>query len=74
VPNLIHLPPGCKFAPRCPYAKEFCTQETPPLLEVTPGHQVRCYMRHPGARDLWAGVGRADWHFEGDEVLVETVA
>jgi peptide/nickel transport system ATP-binding protein len=74
VPNLIHLPPGCKFAPRCPYAKEFCTQETPPLLEVAPGHQVRCYMRHPGTRDLWAGVGRADWHFEGDEVLVETVA
>jgi oligopeptide/dipeptide ABC transporter ATP-binding protein len=74
VPNLINLPPGCKFAPRCPYAKELCTRETPPLLEVSPGHQVRCYMRHPATKAHWAGVRRVEWRFEGDEVFVETAA
>jgi oligopeptide/dipeptide ABC transporter ATP-binding protein len=73
VPNLINLPPGCKFSPRCPYAKEeVCTQEVPPLLEVEPGHKVRCYMRHPETKHLWKGVRRTDWRFTGDEVFVET--
>ena len=30
------LPPGCKFAPRCPYAKEYCTQNEPVLVEERP--------------------------------------
>ena len=72
VPNLISLPEGCKFAPRCPYAKEFCTLATPPLVEVEPGHRVRCYMRQPETKHLWGEVERADWHFQGDEVLVAT--
>jgi peptide/nickel transport system ATP-binding protein len=74
VPNLISLSAGCTFAPRCPYAKEFCTRETPPLVEVEPGHQVRCYMRQPETRHLWGEVKRADWHFLGDEVLIETAS
>jgi oligopeptide/dipeptide ABC transporter ATP-binding protein len=75
VPNLISLPPGCKFAPRCPYVKEeICTAETPDLREVEPGHRVRCYMRFPETEHLWAGVKPATWHFEGDEVFVEPVA
>jgi peptide/nickel transport system ATP-binding protein len=72
VPNLISLPPGCKFSPRCPYVKEeVCTAKTPELVEVEPGHKVRCYMRFPETKHLWAGVKQADWRFEGDEVLVE---
>lgn len=71
VPNLISLPPGCKFAPRCPYVKDICTQREPALVEVEPGHQVRCLMRHPETEALWAGVQRADWRFAGDEVMVE---
>ena len=74
VPNLINLPPGCKFHPRCPYAKEICTGVTPELKEVVPGHKVRCYMRFPETQDLWAGVGRADWHFFGDEVMTVAAA
>lgn len=74
VPNLINLPPGCKFAPRCPYAKEMCTQAVPTLQEVEPGHKVRCYMRFPETAEHWAGVGKADWHFFGDEVMVAAVA
>jgi peptide/nickel transport system ATP-binding protein len=71
VPNLIRLPAGCKFAPRCPYVKEMCTQEVPSLVEVEPGHKVRCFMRDPQTKQAWVGVERVDWHFAGDEVLVQ---
>jgi peptide/nickel transport system ATP-binding protein len=70
VPNLINLPTGCKFHPRCPYVKELCTERVPELKEVKPGHSVRCFMRDAETAHLWEGVQKADWHFEGDEVLV----
>jgi peptide/nickel transport system ATP-binding protein len=69
VPNLIKLPPGCKFAPRCPYAKEVCVQREPQLVEYKPGHKVRCFMRDPELAEQWAGVEKATWHFTGDEIL-----
>ncbi len=60
VPNLINLPPGCKFHPRCPYAKEICAEQMPELEEVKPGHRVRCFMRDLGHRpSLGAGVQKA---------------
>jgi peptide/nickel transport system ATP-binding protein len=43
-PDLISPPPGCRFAPRCPYAQPKCHAEQPPLVEAeTPGHQYRCW-------------------------------
>lgn len=72
VPNLINLPQGCKFAPRCPYVKEeICTSKTPDLREIASGHRARCYMRFPETAHHWAGVAKADWHFQGDEVLID---
>ena len=53
VPNLIDLPPGCKFAPRCKARVEneleICTDLEPDLLAEDPGHTVRCwlYQDHP---------------------------
>ncbi|BAJ62174.1 ABC transporter ATP-binding protein [Anaerolinea thermophila] len=48
VPNLINLPPGCRFAPRCrlreQYGLEICTRDEPELVEVKPGHKVRCWL------------------------------
>jgi oligopeptide/dipeptide ABC transporter ATP-binding protein len=35
-------PTGCHFHPRCRYATDRCKVETPPLVEVAPGHAVRC--------------------------------
>ena len=35
--------PGCRFAPRCPYATEQCRKEMPVLVEVTPGHFTACH-------------------------------
>ena len=43
VPDLIDPPPGCKFHPRCEKAKDICRKEEPPLLEIEPGHEVRCW-------------------------------
>jgi peptide/nickel transport system ATP-binding protein len=74
VPNLIDLPPACKFAARCPYAKELCTEVEPRLIEVEPGHAVRCLMRDPATKHHWAGVKPTDWRFEGHEVFVEVAA
>jgi peptide/nickel transport system ATP-binding protein len=44
VPKLIDPPEGCRFAPRCKYAREMCTAATPPLREVAPGHKVACVL------------------------------
>jgi len=42
LPDLVNPPAGCRFAPRCPHAIEGCMTSTPPLIEVEPGHLVRC--------------------------------
>ena len=48
VPNLVNLPPGCRFAPRCQarfkYGLSICTDIKPELDEVKPGHLVRCWL------------------------------
>jgi len=43
VPNIMHLPPGCAFAPRCAFAKDPCRARQPELVEHKPGHAVACY-------------------------------
>jgi peptide/nickel transport system ATP-binding protein len=43
-PDLASPPPGCRFAPRCPYVQARCRDEMPPLIEAdTPGHFYRCW-------------------------------
>ena len=48
VPNLISLPTGCKFAPRClPRVEnnlEICTEEEPELKAIAPNRKVRCWL------------------------------
>jgi peptide/nickel transport system ATP-binding protein/oligopeptide transport system ATP-binding protein len=43
VPNLIHLPPGCSFSPRCKDRMEICNQEEPVNLQIKSGRYVRCW-------------------------------
>ena len=45
-PDLAHLPRGCAFAPRCPYAIPRCRTELPPLMPVTPDHLSACWVAH----------------------------
>jgi peptide/nickel transport system ATP-binding protein len=60
-PDLVRPPPGCKFAPRCPYAQDKCHVDEPPLVEAdTPGHYFKC----------WYPVGTA----EGKEALERNLA
>lgn len=53
VPNLVNLPPGCRFAPRCQarvkYSLAICTETKPELEDVRPGHQARCWLYQNGA-------------------------
>ena len=42
-PNLLKLPTGCVFHPRCKYAKEICEEQAPGLLDLGEQHQSRCH-------------------------------
>lgn len=49
VPNLVNLPPGCRFAPRCRAREEYqlavCTAQSPELMQVEgESHKVRCWL------------------------------
>lgn len=44
VPSPINVPPGCKFAGRCPKCMDICRKETPRLREVKPEHFVACHL------------------------------
>ena len=42
-PNLVNPPKGCRFHPRCPYAKDICSREEPGYVEEAPGHYAACH-------------------------------
>ena len=44
VPSLVDPAPGCRFAPRCPFAMPVCTAATPPLRIIGPNHKVACVL------------------------------
>ena len=48
VPNLVNLPPGCRFAPRCKarieHQLQICTETEPDLVPVSSDHIVRCWL------------------------------
>ncbi|MBQ3404819.1 MAG: ABC transporter ATP-binding protein [Oscillospiraceae bacterium] len=43
VPNLMNLPEGCSFCPRCALADDTCRSMRPDMLELEPGHCARCF-------------------------------
>ncbi len=59
-PDLAALPPGCPFAPRCPYVQDRCRVESPPSRTAGAGHLFSC----------WFPVGSP----EGDDALSRNVA
>ncbi|GAA0591756.1 ABC transporter ATP-binding protein [Streptomyces crystallinus] len=42
-PNLMHIPPGCAFHPRCPMARDVCRTDVPPLAHVSEGRRSACH-------------------------------
>lgn len=51
VPSSYSMPPGCRFASRCPFAESVCQEKQPDLLEQPDGSKVRCWMYS----DQWTG-------------------
>ncbi len=44
VPILINPPVGCRFAPRCKFAMDVCTEKEPLLRDIAPGHRMACHL------------------------------
>ena len=42
-PDLINMPPGCPFYPRCTYRVDKCAEEMPPLFDIEEGHRAACW-------------------------------
>ena len=43
VPSPVNPPSGCRFHPRCPWARERCVSDSPSLVEIAPGHHASCH-------------------------------
>jgi oligopeptide transport system ATP-binding protein len=43
-PDLVDLPAGCPFAPRCKFVIDRCHHENPPLMPVGPAHEAACWV------------------------------
>ncbi len=48
-PDMTNPPPGCPFAPRCPYARRICKDKLPEFVECGQKHQSRCFLLYPDA-------------------------
>ncbi len=48
MPDPTKLPKGCKFHPRCPSAMDKCSKCDPDMIEIEPGHYVRCLLYGEG--------------------------
>lgn len=50
VPNLLKLPKGCRFSPRCERATEKCFRQEPGLYRIDNNHSVRCFLYESGVK------------------------
>ena len=44
VPSPFDMPTGCRFHPRCEFARDICSAEQPELLDVGGGHEAACFI------------------------------
>ena len=55
VPNLVNLPPGCRFSPRCQacvkYSMSICKEKRPDLIQTAKGHKIRCWLYQDSESD-----------------------
>jgi len=47
-PDAAHVPPGCRFHPRCPLVFDRCRVDEPPLFDVGGGQQAACWLAEDG--------------------------
>jgi peptide/nickel transport system ATP-binding protein len=60
-PDLAAPPPGCRFAPRCPFAQPRCRAEAPALRALAVGHSVACHFAEHAAAFRESGRFGATW-------------
>jgi oligopeptide/dipeptide ABC transporter ATP-binding protein len=51
VPNLAEVRPGCGFADRCPYARDFCFEHKPEFRTISDTHVCACHFAEGGLKD-----------------------
>lgn len=49
IPDYVHTPKGCRFYPRCSFAKDLCKSQKPTMIEVKKNHFVACRLFHKGS-------------------------
>jgi peptide/nickel transport system ATP-binding protein len=60
-PDLVHPPAGCRFAPRCPFARERCRTERPALLQREEAHWAACHFADEADAFRLAGREERTW-------------
>jgi oligopeptide/dipeptide ABC transporter ATP-binding protein len=60
-PDLAAPPPGCRFAPRCPFAQPRCVDQAPALRVMAGGHSVACHFAEQAPVFREAGRAGATW-------------
>ena len=63
--DLLNMPKGCPFAPRCENAMKICLTERPERLQINKDHQSTCWMNYKEGIDK--GTLRFDWKGEEDD-------
>ncbi|MBT3274501.1 MAG: ABC transporter ATP-binding protein [Spirochaetales bacterium] len=53
IPDPLDLPDGCKFHPRCRFARDICSTQEPPLISLDNNRQSRCWMYDPEKASLF---------------------
>ncbi|SDJ95905.1 ABC transporter ATP-binding protein [Natronorubrum texcoconense] len=73
MPDLVELPPGCSFHPRCPYAEECCARKEPALLDPETGVAATSDTEHAAACLEYTGdlTGGLDYEVTVDDAATE---
>lgn len=74
MPDLVELPPGCSFHPRCPFAEDACTRKEPPLTDIDSGREATIETERAAACLEYTGdlVGDLDYEVTVQEAETET--
>ena len=64
MPDLVEVPPGCPFHPRCPYAEDVCSQKRPPLVDTETGAEATADTHHGSACLAYTGDLDGDLDYE----------
>jgi peptide/nickel transport system ATP-binding protein len=74
MPDLVELPPGCSFHPRCPFAEDACTRKEPPLTDIDSSREATIETERAAACLEYTGdlVGDLDYEVTVQEAETET--